>query len=188
MVKLDRHRPTRDAYITGSNPVLTTKAKDMKCKTCFELMNPKRLELGYRICISCSVEPKWSSVPVINHKTGNEIQIVKDPEVAAEFLAKSARKGFGTLKGMSSSYKRQAFTAPVKIQPIPDKIPPTRELSRRPLPNEFEAVGSEVMGLMETSTLELVYEHIEKALAKKRIYKIHAEQLKQIIQSICEKC
>ncbi len=160
----------------------------MKCKTCLEAMNPKRLELGYRTCINCLDEPKWSSVPVINHKTGNEIQIVKDPEVAAEFMAKSARVGFGTLRGMSSSYKRKTTTQPRKIEPIPDKIPPTRELSRRPLPNEFEAVGFEIMNLLETATADLAYEHIEKALIEKRIYKIHAEQLKLIIQNLPENC
>lgn len=160
----------------------------MNCKTCLEAMNPKRWELGYRTCISCSDEPKWSSVPVINHKTGNEIQIVKDPEVAAEFMAKSARVGFGTLRGMASSYKRKTATQPRKIEPLPDKIPPTRELSRRPLPNEFDAVGSEVMDLLESSKIELVYEHIEKALEAKRIYKIHAEQLRQIVQNLTENC
>jgi len=188
VVELDRHRPTRDAYITGSNPVLTTKVKDMKCKTCFELMNPKRLELGYRTCINCSDEPKWSSVPVINHKTGNEIQIVKDPEVAAEFMAKSARKGFGTLKGMSSSYKRKVTTTPRIQKPIPEKVICDKILSRRPMPNDFEAVGTEVMSILETQSIEQAYFHIEKALAEKRIFGVHAEQLRNIIQVLTPNC
>lgn len=65
------------------------------CKKCGEEMPVKRKELGYTECIKCSTATKWAGVPVINHKTGNEIQVVKDPEVAAEFMALSNRAGFG---------------------------------------------------------------------------------------------
>lgn len=156
----------------------------MKCKACQIEIHPKRYELGYRTCVECSVEPKWSSVPVINHKTGNEIQIVKDPEVAAEFMAKSARKGFGTLKGMSSGYKRKVNTTARIQKPIPEKEVTDKILSRRPIPNDFESVGSEIMALIETQSVEQAYAHIEKALSEKRIYGVHAEQLRNIIKAL----
>jgi hypothetical protein len=160
----------------------------MKCKTCLENIHPKRWELGYRVCVECSSEPKWSSVPVINHKTGNEIQIVKDPEVAAEFMAKSARVGFGTLRGISSSYKRSTVTNPRKPQPIADKPVEDKILSRRPLPNDFEKVGEEVMHLVENGKLTHAYGAIEKALQEKRIFKVHSEQLVQIVKTLTENC
>jgi hypothetical protein len=160
----------------------------MKCKACQIEIHPKRFELGYRTCVECSVEPKWSSVPVINHKTGNEIQIVKDPEVAAEFMAKSARKGFGTLKGMSSGYKRKVSTTPRMQKPIPEKVVSDKILSRRPIPNDFEAVGTEVMDILETQSIEQAYAHIEKALVEKRIFGVHAEQLRNIIQVLTQNC
>lgn len=75
------------------------------CK-CGNSIPEKRKQLGYSVCISCSTEEKWSGVQVVHHKTGNEIQVVKDPEVAAEFIAKSSRKGFGTLKGMVGNWKK----------------------------------------------------------------------------------
>ena len=154
----------------------------MKCKSCSEIIHPKRLELGYRICVNCSQEPKWSSVPVINHKTGNEIQIVKDPEVAAEFLAKTARVGFGTMRGISGGYKTKTASVPRKIKEIPDKIPKVRELERKPLPNEFEKVGEETMNIFEQFGFDKAQDYIENALTEKRIYKNHAEQIKQILE------
>lgn len=159
----------------------------MKCKACQTEIHHKRFELGYRTCVDCSSEPKWSCVPVINHKTGNEIQIVKDPEVAAEFLAMSARKGFGTLKGMSSSYKRKVTTTPRIQKPIPEKVVTDKILSRRPLPNDFEAVGTEVMDILETQSVEQAHAHIIKALSEKRIYGVHAEQLRNIIKVLAIK-
>jgi hypothetical protein len=83
-------------------------------------MHPKRRELGYSNCVKCSTEEKWSGVQVVHHKTGNEIQVVKDPEVAAEFVAKSTRSGFGALKGMTGSWKRpvrEVNTEPRKVKP-----------------------------------------------------------------------
>lgn len=154
------------------------------CNTCHTEMNPKRWDLGYRVCLGCSKEPRWSGVPIINHKTGNEIQIVKDPEVAAEFMAKSARTGFGTLKGMSSSYKSPSAVPDKPAVLLPDKPLFDRELSRRPAPHEFEAVGFEAMNLLEQESADAAYALIAKAHQEKRIYRVHAEQLHQIIESL----
>ncbi len=156
----------------------------MKCKTCLEDMHPKRWDLGYRTCVNCSVEPRWSSVPVINHKTGNEIQIVKDPEVAAEFMAKTARVGFGTMRGMSSSYKHKTTAVAAKVEMLPDKPLVDRVIARRPMPHEFDIVGDEVMTYIESGKVQLAHEHIEKALESKRIYRVHAEQLRQIVNTL----
>jgi len=159
----------------------------MKCKNCSTDVHLKRWELGYRTCTSCSSETKWSSVPVINHKTGNEIQIIKDPEVAAEFLAKSARTGFGTLKGLSSGYRKRTTTE-AKIEALPEKPIVDRELSRRLAPNDFDAVGSEVMTLLECGKVDEAYTLIDEALQSKRIYKVHSTQLLQIIDELTKHC
>jgi hypothetical protein len=47
----------------------------MFCK-CGKEVHPVRLELGYRSCVSCSQVKTYSYVPIIEHKTGNTIQIV----------------------------------------------------------------------------------------------------------------
>jgi hypothetical protein len=154
----------------------------MYCK-CSSRIPELRLSLGYKTCVQCSTEVRWSGVPVINHKTGNEIQIVKDPEVAAEFLAQSARVGFGTLRGMSSSYRKPSNIIS-KIKEIPDKPVPSTIVSRTILPNEFETVGTEVIHILESSGTESAYNHIEKSLTERRIFRNHANQLRSIIQEL----
>jgi len=154
----------------------------MYCKCSTRIPEP-RLKLGYKTCVSCSTEARWSGVPVINHKTGNEIQIVKDPEVAAEFLAKSARVGFGTLRGMTTSYRKPTNIVS-KIKEIPVKPAPSTIVSRTILPNEFETVGTEVMNILETEGTEAAYNHIQVSLQNRRIFGIHANQLRSIIQAL----
>ena len=41
-----------------------------------------RVELGYKKCVKCSEVEQYSYVPIIEHKTGNTIQIVSQ-EVSA---------------------------------------------------------------------------------------------------------
>lgn len=156
----------------------------VNCKKCQEDFPAQRWELGYRICVTCSTEEKWSAVPIINHKTGNEIQVVKDPEVAAEFLAKSARVGFGTMRGMSSSYKRKLTSMETPVAALPDKPLLSREISRRPLPNEFDKVGEEVMLLIENGLVSDAYACVKESRNAKRIYKVHEEQLTEIINEL----
>jgi len=155
----------------------------MYCK-CSNPIPEARKSLGYKTCIKCSTEERWSAIPIINHKTGNEIQIVKDREVAEEFMKKSARVGFGTLRGLKSSYttKRLTISEPIKIEPKPvsDKI----VISRIPLPNEYEKVGEEVMQILESRGIDSAHVHIEKALSQKRIYKNHANSLRSILEAI----
>ncbi len=154
----------------------------MYCKCTAKIPDP-RYNLGYKTCISCSSEARWSGVPVINHKTGNEIQIVKDPEVAAEFLAKSARAGFGTLRGMTTGYRRPQKTE-IKIKDIPPKPAPTQIISKTILPNEYESVGAETMQILESNGSEAAYNYIEIALQNRRIFRNHANQLRLIIQAL----
>lgn len=163
------------------NTAILSTAKCEKCKNPFP---SQRYDMGYRNCTECSAEPKWSAVPVINHKTGNEVQIVKDPEDAAEFLHKSARVGFGTMRGMSSGYKRRSNvpTAPVSI--TPDAPPTDRELGRRALPNEYTQVGAKVMEYVEAGKWESARAEIQTALEEKRIYGVHSRRLTEILDAL----
>lgn len=152
-----------------------------KCKTPFPL---QRYEMGYKNCTECSAEPKWSAVPVINHKTGNEVQIVKDPEDAAEFLHKSARVGFGTMRGMSSGYKRKTHISAVPAVVLPDAPPSDRVLSRKALPNEYPQVGAKVMAYVEAGKWESARAEIQTALEQKRIFGVHSRRLTEILDAL----
>ena len=43
---------------------------------CGSVLHPVRIELGYNKCVQCSDVQQVSYVPIIEHKTGNSIQIV----------------------------------------------------------------------------------------------------------------
>ena len=54
----------------------------MYCK-CGNKLHPVRLELGYKSCVGCSTVKTYSYIPIIEHKTGNTIQIVSQELSAA---------------------------------------------------------------------------------------------------------
>ena len=47
----------------------------MYCK-CGKEVHKVRLGLGYKTCVNCSQVKTYSYIPIIEHKTGNTIQIV----------------------------------------------------------------------------------------------------------------
>jgi hypothetical protein len=47
----------------------------MYCK-CGKELHIVRISSGYRSCVDCSTTKTYSYVPIIEHKTGNTIQIV----------------------------------------------------------------------------------------------------------------
>jgi hypothetical protein len=154
----------------------------MKSCKCGNAIPLPRLNLGYTVCVDCSTEVAWSAIHVVHHKTGNEIQVVKDPEVAAEFHAKSQRTGFGALKGITGSYKRRvAPVNPVKPKEEPAAPPPTVVISRRPMPLDFEGVGRSVMDALETKGKEQALALIEHAQKEYRLLNRQAVQLREII-------
>ena len=53
----------------------------MYCR-CGNTVHPVRIDLGYKTCVECSTTQTYSYVPIIEHKTGNTIQIVSQ-EVSA---------------------------------------------------------------------------------------------------------
>ena len=67
----------------------------MKCK-CNKIIPEGRLRLGFRVCVSCSTVSKYGCAPVINHKTGNTIQIMSS-EDAAKVAKLFRRRGYGTI-------------------------------------------------------------------------------------------
>ena len=67
----------------------------MKCK-CKNTIPNGRLVLGFKVCVSCSSVEAYGCAPLINHKTGNSIQIMSKSD--AEKIAKmTQRRGYGTM-------------------------------------------------------------------------------------------
>jgi hypothetical protein len=158
----------------------------MFCK-CTNSIPEARYRLGYKTCLSCSTEERWSAVPVINHKTGNEIQIIKDREVAEEFMRKSARVGFGTMRGMTSSCKRKAVSTQSKREIAkPAPVVAQKIVSVKMLPNRFEEVGSKVMDLIEKDFIDAARSLVASAFESREIWGVHVKQLGEIIDAFAE--
>ena len=67
----------------------------MRCK-CNNIIPHQRVKLGYRVCVSCSNTEAYGCAPIINHKTGNSIQIMSASDAA--IIAKlTRRRGYGTM-------------------------------------------------------------------------------------------
>ena len=45
------------------------------CK-CGNEIHPVRIKYGYNNCVACSTVERYGCAPVINHKTGNSIQVL----------------------------------------------------------------------------------------------------------------
>ena len=67
----------------------------MICKCGTQEVHPVRIKYGYNTCVSCSTVDKYGCVDIINHKTGNNIQILSRKD--ADSIAKlTRRRGYGT--------------------------------------------------------------------------------------------
>ena len=67
----------------------------MKCK-CNKIIPDGRLRLGFKVCVDCSTVSRYGCAPVINHKTGNTIQIMSS-EDAEKIYKLTRRRGYGTM-------------------------------------------------------------------------------------------
>lgn len=73
----------------------------MNCIECQSLIHPLRLVAlpDTKVCVSCSDVKRVGCIPITNHKTGNNIQIV-DRDFAARVHKLSQRNGYGVNSGV----------------------------------------------------------------------------------------
>ena len=76
------------------------------CKKCNESYPQQRKDMGYTVCVKCSTEKGWSCSALTFHKTGNSIEIIKDPEVAYNINQMASRKSFGVMSGITGRYRK----------------------------------------------------------------------------------
>ncbi len=70
----------------------------MKCNKCNSTIPQGRVNLGYKVCVNCSTTEQYGCAPLINHKTGNSIQIMSSSD-AAQIARLTRRRGYGTMLG-----------------------------------------------------------------------------------------
>ena len=68
---------------------------NMNCK-CGSIIPDVRVNLGYKTCVNCSTVEQYGCAPLINHKTGNSIQIMSQSD-AAKISKMTRRRGYGTM-------------------------------------------------------------------------------------------
>jgi hypothetical protein len=152
----------------------------MNCKTCGNSIPFKRLEIipGCTTCVNCSSESKFSGVPVINHKTGNEVQVVKDPEVAKEFLKKSSRAGYGTMRGISSG---NTALAKKKVRGL------VGTTAAVPGKENFERYGKIAMQEFESFGIVRCTKLVQTAVSNRNITQLQGEKILQLIDLLNSK-
>ena len=67
------------------------------CK-CDEIIPIQRVKLGFSTCVDCSTTEAYGCAPLINHKTGNSIQIMSSSD-ARKIAKMTQRRGYGTMLG-----------------------------------------------------------------------------------------
>ena len=70
----------------------------MNCIKCKTKIPQGRVNLGYKTCVNCSTVEQYGCAPLINHKTGNSIQILSASD-AAKIAKMTQRRGYGTMLG-----------------------------------------------------------------------------------------
>jgi len=132
------------------------------CKTCNESYPQQRKDMGYTVCVDCSTEPGWSCSALTFHKTGNSIEIIKDPEVAYNINQMAARKSFGVMSGITGRYRRyqeDTNSTPTKKKwvDMTGEVYSTRKQTIGTLSGktvDFESQGTYAVNLLESEGLD----------------------------------
>jgi len=152
----------------------------MNCK-CGIKIPEKRLELGYKICVECSTEQKWSAMPLIYHKTGNTVQVIKDPEVAKEMAAASKRTGFGIMRGMKPQQKSSTY-APKNIKNAQSLL--TRAV--KPDPEVFDNIGKEALDIYEYEGKDRALNFLKKKVEDLTITPTDMSKIQTLLSAVFE--
>ena len=124
----------------------------MKCK-CSQEIPPARVQLGYRVCVSCSEEQPIACIPITNHKTGNTIQTCSK-ELAAHVARATRRPGFGAMAGM------RAGSEPKRKVKLIHRAMPAR--ARQATAEEREQIGSECIAIVEEFGIDAMHAHLQR--------------------------
>ena len=149
----------------------------MNCKTCNETIPQGRVDLGYKVCVECSEVEKYGCVDIVNHKTGNTIQVL--PKDQAEKINKlSQRAGFGTLRSL-----RSGKSAPQKTKLGGNSC------SKAFIGSEaaFERIGKECMMWVELEDFDRITKILKKAKDNFEISQIQYGKLSRIMKEFMPK-
>jgi len=148
------------------------------CKSCNIEIPINRLKIvpNTMHCVNCSDVEKVSAIPIIHHKTGNEIQIVSDSKVAAEFHKIASRTGFGTLRGLKpgksggSTHKLNCNTTSIIESNADEKV--------------YDALGTRVMELYDLFGKDKAMKLIRESIDSRLISRYQGSKLISIVNAL----
>ena len=148
------------------------------CQNCQQQIPAGRLKIlpSATTCVKCSSEEKWGAIHIINHKTGNDVQVMKDAEAAKKFAKLSSRVGFGTLRGMRAG--TSAKTANV--------APGVAKMFTAD-PEFFERIGARMMEKLEFLGEEKARKYVTTQVNERAIDTIQGSKLMKIIDELTKK-
>lgn len=154
------------------------------CKSCNNEIPNARIKLlpNVQYCVNCSNEDKVSAVPVIHHKTGNEIQIVRDPEVAAEFHRLASRVGFGTLRGLKAG-KSGGTTAKIVATKSKSNV---KTFVAKADPATYNKLGEKVMNTLDLLGKDKAMRIIDDAVQSRLISDFQGGSLRKLVNAITQ--
>ena len=148
------------------------------CKECNKTYPKKRKDMGYKVCVDCSTEKGWSCSALTFHKTGNSIEIIKDPEVAYNINQMASRKSFGVMSGITGRYRR--YNPNQGTQPKRSKVidqtgliyehKHERKGTRPGITINFDKQGETAFNILERDGFEEAIEWVKEEYKKLRLY------------------
>lgn len=150
-----------------------------RCINCNEVIPKQRLLAlpTSNYCIQCSNVDKVSAIPVIHHKTGNEIQIIADKSVADEFHRLSSRVGFGTLRGLKAG-KSGGTEHKVKTKQV------SHIIVQKDDEESMNKVGEKAMYYLDLLGYERAKRYVEDNVTSRYISKVQGSRILNILRSI----
>ena len=97
----------------------------MKCK-CKNIIPIQRVNLGYNTCVNCSTTERYGCAPLINHKTGNSIQIMSSEDAAK--IGQGLQDAVPARPSSTTKWKVYSVDAakPVSVEPVIPDNPQSR--------------------------------------------------------------
>jgi len=143
----------------------------MNCKNCGCSIPTKRIELGYKDCVSCSTVDTYGTIDIVYHKTGNTVQHV-DKETAKHINKISRRPGFGSNLGRIGKGGAKEFSSKINIGAS------TVFIGSEAM---FEKVGEEAMYKLDLLGLDKALAYLDKCLENITINYQQYNKIKQAI-------
>ncbi len=148
----------------------------MICKGCNTKIPKARINLGYKVCVKCSDVERYGCVDIVEHKTGNTIQVLSR-EDAEQAKLLTQRTGFGTLRSLRSGSSQKSK----------GKLGKCCSTAFIGTEKSFEEVGEQCMLWVDLEDWDKIPKTLKKALDSKVISKIQWNRLNRIFKEFIPK-